>query len=404
MKQHSVDMSNEKLQIGELSSKVSRVSGITGLLFLAAAAIFGLVLAEDATRFFASWLLSFVFFLSLSLGALFFVLIQHVTSASWSVVVRRLAEGIAGNFPVLLILFLPILGGMDLLYHWSDAEAVAHDSLLQWKEPYLNLPFFCARMAFYFLAWIAVSLYYRKTSIQQDASGDPALSIRMKRLAAPSLVIFALTATFVSVDLLMSLDAHWFSTMFGVYYFAGSFLSFLAALSILAVWLQERGFLVRTISIEHYHDIGKFSFAFVVFWAYIAFSQYMLIWYANVPEETTWFLARQTGQWEAWSWLLLFGHFVIPFLGLVSKRLKRRGRTLLPWAIWLLLMHWVDMFYLVMPVFGESGVLPLSILDALTFTGFAGLYVAGLFRTLGKSALIPLKDPRLQDSISFENA
>jgi hypothetical protein len=202
----------------------------------------------------------------------------------------------------------------------------------------------------------------------------------------------------------MSLDAHWFSTMFGVYFFTGSVVAFFAFLPILSSILQKMGFLRGVISIEHYHDMGKFMFAFLVFWAYIAFSQYMLIWYSNIPEETTWFLRRQTGNWEAWSWFLLVGHFFLPFLALLSATPKRRARYLAPMALWILVMHWVDLYYIIMPEFAVAGQLDFHLLDLTTFVAVGGIWTALLLRTLGRQSLIPLKDPRLAESLSFENA
>jgi len=404
MQTRTVDLSQEKTLLGAFGSKTARISALVGLVGLAATALLGFMEQDGGARFFQSWLLGFVYFLSISLGALFFVLIQHVTSSGWSVVVRRLAEAISANLPWLFLFSLPLLFGMDQLYHWADPEAMAHDELLQWKQPYLNLPFFYARLAIYFLVWTLLSRGYLKTSVAQDSSGDPQLSLKMKRWSAPSLVLFGFTLTFASVDFLMSLDAHWFSTMFGVYYFAGSVVGFFAFLPILSRLLQKRGFLRRAISIEHYHDMGKLIFAFLVFWAYIAFSQYMLIWYSNIPEETTWFLRRQTGAWESWSWLLLAGHFFVPFLALLSATPKRRGRLLVPWASWVLLMHWVDLYYIIMPEFTEAGGLGFHLLDLTTFIGIGGIYFALLMRTLGKHSLIPMKDPRLGESLSFENA
>ncbi len=402
MHTRTVDIAQEKTLLGDFGSRMMRISAIVGVIGLAATAV--LAFTGGMERFFQSWLLGFVYFLSISLGALFFVLIQHVTSSGWSVVVRRLAEGVAANLPWMALFAIPLLFGMDRLYHWADAEHVAHDHLLQWKQPYLNLPFFYARLAIYFAAWTLLSRGYLKSSVGQDSTGDPETSKRMKRWSAPSLVIFGFTLTFASFDFLMSLDAHWFSTMFGVYYFSGSVVGFFAFLPLLSRMLQRNGFLRRAISIEHYHDMGKLIFAFLVFWAYIAFSQYMLIWYSNIPEETTWFLRRQTGAWEVWSWFLLAGHFFLPFLGLLSATPKRRGRYLMPFAIWVLLMHWVDLYYIIMPEFTAAGSLGLHVIDLTVFLGMGGIWMALLTRTLSRQSLIPIKDPRLAESLAFENA
>ena len=268
--------------------------------------------------------MTFAFFLSISLGGLFFVLLEHCTRAGWSVVARRVAEAIAANVWLMAVLAIPVVLGMHHLYHWSDAAAVAHDPLIEAKVGFLNPTFFMIRLAIYFTIWGVMATFLYRTSLAQDASGDPALTLRMERLSAPGMVLFALSLNFAAFDLLMSLDPHWFSTIFGVYYFAASVVAFFAVMPKVLWALQSRGILKNAITVEHYHDFGKLLFAFVVFWAYIAFSQYMLIWYANVPEETEWFLKRQTGEWTTVSLLLIFGHFVVPFLLLVSRFIKRR--------------------------------------------------------------------------------
>ncbi len=331
------------------------------------------------------------------------MLIQHVTGATWSVVIRRLAEALAANLPWLALLLIPILLGMGHLYHWTDTEHVAHDPLLTAKAPYLETKFFLIRMAFYFIVWSLLARYYFKHSCAQDKSGDVIHTQRMERLSGPAIVIFALTSTFASFDLLMSLDPHWFSTMFGVYFFAGSAV---AVFSLLALWanlLQKAGILSKVITREHYHDLGKLVFAFVVFWAYIAYSQYMLIWYGNIPEETGWYLARQTGGWTQVTVLLLFGHFLAPFLGLLSRFPKRQMLLLVPGALWVMFMHWVDIYWLVMPNFSEGRV-PLHPLDLTLFVGLGGVTTALVMWRLRKLACIPEQDPRLVASLEFENA
>ena len=306
--------------------------------------------------FFRSYLLSYVFVLSLALGALFFVILQHLVRAGWSVSIRRLAELVAATLPVLAILFLPLLipvvTGMEGVWEWSNRHAVEHDTtgLLAHKAAYLNVPFFIVRCAVCFAVWILLARYFVKRSIEQDTSGDVNLTLRMQWWSAPAMLLYGLTVTVFSIDMLMSLNPHWFSTIWGVYFFSGAVVGFFALLALLVVAVQRAGRLTRSITIEHYHDIGKLAFAFVVFWAYIAFSQYMLIWYANIPEETLWYQVRQGDDW--WlgvSLLLLCGHFVAPFLALISRWPKRRRAPLVVAAVWLLLMHWLDLYYLIAP-------------------------------------------------------
>ena len=402
MKREVIDIRDEKRQLGAWGRRAAGIALVVGVLSLAASIAIAAA-GGGIARFLQSYLVNFAFLLSLCLGALFFVLIQHLTGATWSVVIRRLGEALAANLPLLALMALPVIFGMKHLYHWSDGQAVAHDALLQWKRPYLNPAFFIIRLAVYFVLWSWLAFYYHRRSVAQDASGDPQLTRRMQRLSAPAMVIFALTVTFAAFDLLMSIDPHWFSTIFGVYFFSGCVVASFAFLTLQAQRFQKAGFLARAITREHYHDLGKMIFAFIVFWAYIAFSQYMLIWYANIPEETSWYLARQTGGWTTVSVLLIFGHFFVPFLGLISRYPKRQGFLLVPGCLWVLLMHWLDLYWLVMPEF-SAGRVPFHVLDLSVFLGLGGLFAAVLLRRLARHSLIAEQDPRLPESLVFENA
>ncbi|GJM43413.1 MAG: membrane protein [Gemmatimonadota bacterium] len=403
----AIDLSGEQITLGPVGDRVTRIAGAIGVLGLVATALLGMQGGvEGQARAMNSYLVAFCFFLSIMLGALFFTLIQHVTRAGWSVVLRRFAEAIAANAPLMAVLALPILVpialGRDLLYVWTSSEALAHDHLMAGKVGFLNPTFFLIRMVVYFGAWSLMGSWFFRKSVEQDTSGDPNLTVKMQSASAPGLFVFAITLTFASLDLLMSLEPNWFSTMFGVYFFAGSALAFFATLPIVSYFTQKAGRLVGLISREHYHDMGKFVFAFIVFWAYIAFSQYMLYWYANIPEETVWFLRRQTGQWESLSWLLLFGHFIVPFLALISRIPKRAKGTLIVGAFWMLLMHYADLYYVAMPHLSE-GVIPLSLMDLTAMLGVGGFFVASVATRLRNRSLVPQRDPRLHESLAFEN-
>ena len=307
--------------------------------------------------------MSFLFFLSLALGALFFVLIQYATQGGWGIVVRRIGETVFATVPVMAALFVPVLFGLHDLYSWSVPGAADHDALLRWKAPYLNVPFFLIRAALYFGCWSFIALLYYRRSRGQDATGDPAVSARLRRFAGPAIIVLALTQTFASVDWIMSLTPHWYSTMFGVYFFAGSFVGFIALLSVVAVAMRRAGLLDTVISAEHLHDIGKLLFAFTAFWTYIAFCQFFLIWYANLPEETIWYRARMEGSWMTVSLFLMAGHFVVPFFYLMgSAPSSGRDATLAVGGAWLLAMHFVDLYWQVMPTLHPEGVRP-SALD-----------------------------------------
>jgi hypothetical protein len=354
-------------------------------------------------QFFFSWLVSYLFFLTLALGALFFVLIQYASQGGWGIALRRIAETIFATLPVMAALFLPVLLGLHHLYEWSHADAVEHDALLRWKAPFLNVPFFLIRAAIYFACWSVIALFYYRLSRGQDATGDPAVSGRLRRLAGPAIIVLALTQTFASIDWIMSLTPHWYSTMFGVYFFSGSFVGFIALLSIVAVAMRRAGLLDTVISAEHLHDVGKFLFAFTAFWAYIAFSQFLLIWYANLPEETIWFKARLEGSWKGVSIFLMAGHFAVPFLYLMGRDVKRRGWTLALGGAWLLAMHFLDLYWQVMPTLHPEGV-RVSMLDAAAFVAIGGCFVAAAGWLMRRQALVPVRDPRLAESLAFENA
>lgn len=389
--------------LDELGPQLVRIAGAVGLVGLAAAVAVGYARGDGWQAFGWSYLLSFVFFLSLSLGALFFVAVGHVTGAVWNVVSRRLAEVTAANVTTLAVLALPFLLLAHRVMPWASGKSHAPAELLEAKALYLNLEFFYARLAIYFLVWCGYAWWFWKRSVEQDSTGDPALTLRMSGKSGLCLVLFALTVNFASYDLLMALDPAWFSTMFGPYFFAGSFVAFMAFLTLATFWLQGRGRLRQVIHAEHLHDYGKLMFAFVFFWAYLAFSQYMLIWYANIPEETAWYLVRQSNGWGWIGLVLVFGHFILPFAGLLSQMAKRRKATLLFWATWILVMHWTDLYWIAMPEWRPGGP-SVEWLDLLTFVGLGGLYIAGLGRLASRQSLVPLRDPRIDESLAFENA
>ena len=398
---HPPRLEDDRTTLDALGPRLFAAGLALGVIGLGAALLLGLARDDGLRRFSFSYLVSFAFWLSISLGALCFVAIQHLTRASWSVVVRRLAELLAANLPLLALLSLPVFLNLARVYPW--AGEAAGSPLLAHKAGYLSPAFFGIRWAAYFAIWSGLALWFWRRSLAQDASGDPRLTVRLETRSGPALVVFALTVTLAAFDLLMSLDPTWFSTIFGVYFFAGGFVAFYALMTVLTMGLQRSGRLARVVTVEHFHDYGKLMFAFVFFWAYIAFSQYMLIWYANIPEETAWFLRRQQNGWAAVALVLLFGHFLLPFLGLISRYAKRNRLLLAFWAVWILLMHWCDLYWVVMPEFSPQG-LPFHALDAACLVGLGGLYLAGLARLAGSRSLVPARDPRLDDALRFENA
>ncbi len=369
-------------------------------------------------QFAFSYLVAFLFFLSIALGALFFVLVQFASRAGWSIVVRRLAENMMATLPLFALLFIPVLLSMHSLYHhWTDTAAVARDPNLVHKSPWLNEDFFKIRAGIYLLSWALLAIYYYRKSVRQDTTGDPRTTRVLEIVSAPGIVVFALTASFASFDWMMSIDPHWYSTIWGVYFFAGCMVSVFAMLIIVTVLLGRGDALKRkVINQEHLHDLGKLLFAFTCFWAYIAFSQFMLYWYGNIPEETIFFAKRwyvvphgagATQQWVESSWkyvtiLLALGHFAVPFLFLLPRTVKRHGGLMMIGAFWMLAMHLVDTYWLIMPNLHAHG-FRFHLLDVTTLIGVGGIFLAGFFWLLRGCALIPLRDPRLPESLQFEN-
>ncbi|MGI9013727.1 MAG: quinol:cytochrome C oxidoreductase [Phycisphaerales bacterium] len=425
---HTIDITREPRMLGDLGAKLfipAIIIGLVGLGVTLAMAWFGE--PELRSRALQGYLVSFMFFLAIGLGSLFFVLIHHLTRAGWSVTVRRIAEGLATNLAWMAVLFLPLLWGLFdpsiEIFPWADPHRLDHnsshfDALVAHKAAYLNTTFFIIRAAIYFAVWAFLSRYFFNLSVRQDETGDVELSHRMAAISAPGMILFALTLTFAAFDWLMSQDPHWFSTIFGVYYFATAVTSFLAATIIACVFLQRAGRLPNAITTEHFHDLGKLMFAFgAVFWAYIAYSQYMLQWYGNLPEETNWWQPRastllatisghsgefQPGAWNYWTTALLLLHFCIPFVALVSRVPKRRPMVLMVLAFWMLAVCWFDIFWLVMPVFHPSHA-SLELTDFLSLIGFAGVFIGLLAGRMRNVALVPEKDPRLEESLAFEN-
>lgn len=413
--------SHDEIHIGEQSGwrKLPMLFGGVGVVSLAIAFA---TMGEDHADFYFSYLTSLMTWLALALGGLFFVAIQHATRAGWSIVVRRLAENVMLTLPAMAVLILPVifLGAHDL-YHWTHLEVVQNDPILSAKQGYLNEGSFRIRGIVYLVVWTGLAVMLWGWSTKQDKSSDPVALTHKMRWAAPLTVMaFALSLTFGAFDWLMSLDPHWFSTIFGVYYFAGCVISIHAFLGLIVIMLHRSGHLRGVVTPEHFHDLGKMMFAFTVFWAYIGFSQYMLIWYASIPEETHWYSYRGQGSFLTISLVLVFVRFVLPFLGLMSKKIKRNPKTFMFWAVWMLAGQFLDMFWLIKPAlhnlrYEEAAHLgevadkasyfqaSLSVADVTTYIGIGGIMLGVFFWATCKNALVPVKDPRLAESINHEN-
>lgn len=372
---------------------------IIGILVTALSAV-GYFL--DSKQFFMSYLVAWVFWVSIGLGALFFVMLNHLTGAVWSLVLRRINESVMIALPFMAILFIPLIFGLHDMFHWTHTEVIAKDTTLAQKTGYLNIPFFLIRTAVYFILWFLISFKLYKTSLAQDKNPTADQIKAMHRVSGPGMVVFALTTSFAGFDWLMSLDAHWYSTIFGVYFFSGGLLASLALLVLIGLFLRRKGILNEVITIEHYHDMAKLMFAFTIFWGYMAFSQYFLIWYANIPEETIWYAHRWDGNWKILSLTLVFGHFVIPFVGLMTRAAKRNLAWITFFVIWLLAMHWIDLYWIAMPTFAHHG-FHLSWMDLTLFLGIGSVYLGIFWKFTSANPLVPLNDHALPESIKFSN-
>lgn len=349
-----------------------------------------------------AYLAGFVFLWSVVMGALFFLAMHHLTRAVWSVAARRVMETIVSPLPIVGLLFLPVLFQAKELYEWMRPEAVAGDALLQAKSAYLNFPFFTVRAIIYFAVWIGFGLFFTRTSLRQDKEiGGIEPVKKMRRASAPFSVLFAFTITFAAFDWLMSLEPRWFSTIFGVYVFSGSSVAGLAAIILLVLWLRRRGLLADAqgrplVGDAHLYHLGTLLFAFSCFWGYIAMSQMLLIWYANLPEETFWFAERWRGGWIAVSLLLMLLRFVLPFLLLLSRVAKTNVTMLTVMATLALFGQLVDVVWLVFPAAGPGfGWTWLSLGPLLLM---AGIFFAATGRFLTRHAVVAAGDPLLEES------
>lgn len=423
------DLSDRSI-IGTGLSGVARLALLVGFVCLGIALFLGWN-SEDPGRVAKVWLQNWLFGLAISLGAFFFVFLQHLTHAGWSVAVRRPAEALMSNLLWLWIGFIPFVvlhlqGRLSIVWPWFDmakmrATDAAEATLVEAKLGYLNPQFFFIRAGIYFIVWISLAIFFWRNSVNQDSDGSVSRSSRMERMAAPAALLFGLTLTFAAVDWIMGLSPAWFSTIFGVYFFAGCCAAGFSALALLCLRLQAAGYLKGVITAEHYQDIGKLIFAFgIVFWAYIAFSQYMLIWYANLPEENTWYMARQMGQWGWVSLALLIGHFCLPFLFLISRWTKRYRASLTVGALWMLAFAWIDIYWLVHPEIPHGLATKKSYnelaaeyagtsahfgdpLNWLMLAGVLGLMIGFTLMRLREHPLVCRRDPRLDESLHFHN-
>lgn len=304
--------------------------------------------------FFSAYLTAFLFWLGISLGCLAVVMIHHLTGGGWGMSIRRICEASYSVLPLLAVLFLPVLIGLPILYPWARPELIEHDAILQGKQPYLNPQGFILRAVLYFAIWIASGFLLNRMSAGQDAAGEYPRRRRLALWSGPALVLWVLTVTFASVDWSMSLEPHWFSSMYGVLYIAGWGVAGLAFAIVTLLLLRSYAPMSAMYNLSRQHDLGNFLLAFVMFWSYVSFSQYLIIWSGNLPEEIPWYINRSHGGWQAFPVALMLLHFLVPFLLLLSRQAKRIPRWLLSISLLLLVMRWVDLYWTVVPAFSPA--------------------------------------------------
>ena len=348
----------------------------------------------NLTQFLRSYLVAYVFWVGGALGCLALLMIHHVTGGAWGVAIRRVLESGARTLPMMAILFLPIAFGVRRLYEWAQPERVAQDPLLQHQALYLNVPFFLARTAFYFIAWSLVVRALTRWSLRQDASFDPLPGQRLELISRGGLLLMGLTMTFAAIDWTMSLQPHWSSTIYGVIFMGGSALTAFAVVIPVVALLSVNPPVEGHVSNDQLSDLGKLLLAFVMLWAYFSLSQFLITWSGNLPEEITWYLARIQGGWQWVAIAIVFFQFVLPFVLLLSHRLKRRARSVAMVALMLIVIRFVDVFWLITPAFDPSR-LSVHLLDLAAVLALGGFWVWLFVRQLEGRPLLPLRDPTL---------
>ena len=354
----------------------------------------------DSTRSSFNNIVLLMFLISIGLGSMFLVAVEYVAGADWSVPFRRIAEFFAAVLLAVPVVVVPLLFNLGNIFHWMHPEIVNMDKILIGKAPYLNTTFFIIRVIIFFALWILFYFLITRNSLKQDQSADQNLTRKNIKISAVFIPVFAITITFAAIDWMMSLEPHWFSTIFGIYYFSGSVLAGLSVITIAAILLNKNGYLVKGISNENYYSLGALLFAFTNFWAYIAFSQYLLIWYANLPEETFWFLQRWEGGWMYFSIGLLLLHFLVPYVLLLSQPSKTDPKRLLIASSVILFSHIYDIYWIVKPNFSKQ-----SVMLGWNELGFlllaAGIVILVFVFKTHKNNFVAIGDPKLKRGIDF---
>ncbi len=363
--------------------------GLVALVVLVIGALF------DRERALQGYLVTYLFWVGLPIGGLAILMLQHITGGAWGAVIRRILEALVATFPLMAVLFVPIALSLPELYAWADADVVAHDPILQHKTPYLNESFFVTRAAVYFGLWVVLSFFLARWSRMRDRP-DPPSQRRLENLSRGGLLVLAMTGTFASIDWAMSLEPHWFSTIYGILFLGGQVLAALAFSIAIAASLSDAPLLSSSFTPDRFHDLGKLLLAFVMVWAYFALSQFLIIWSGNLPEETPWYFRRLHGGWQWMGVSLIVLHFAVPFALLLSRPLKRRAGALAAVALGVLTMRVVDVYWLVAPSFGSDH-FTVSWIDFAALLAIGGIWFAFFVSRLVRQPLLPLSDPDLPE-------
>jgi hypothetical protein len=369
--------------------RAALAAGVVGLLASAVGATF------NPDQFFFSYLFGYLFWMGLTLGSLSLVMLHHLVGGRWGFVIRRILEAGLAMLPLMLILFLPVLFGLDSLYAWARPGEAARDEVLRHQSIYLNRPAFAARLLLYFFVWLGLAYLLHRWSRQQDDTPDPEPTRRLRRLSGPGLVASALATTFAYVDWVMVLERSWYSTIFPVSILMGQVMTTLAFAILLLAWLGRVQPLCDILTPTHWHHLGNLLMAFMLVWTYLAFSQLLIIWAGNLPQEVTWYLHRSQGGWAAIAVILALFHFAVPFSFLLRRAVKRKPASLTTLAAVLLLAHLVFDYWLVLPSLHPNN-LSFHWLDCAAPVGIGGIWVAVYVSLLKRRRGMPRNDPRLE--------
>lgn len=378
-------------------SRFMRRALIAGIVLLLA-----MLLPLNRDRFFEAYLIGWTFWTGIAVGSIALLMLQHLTGGGWGFVIRRILEASTRTLPFMAVLFIPVLlGARSLYHHWMDKEEAAKHEVVAFKAPYLNFPFFTIRAAVYFAVWLTLAYLLNRWSLAQDRTADNRYTKNMRVLAGPGMVVLIFTVTFASIDWYMSLEPEWFSTIYGFIYVASWSLSALAFTIAALALLSKDEPLNRIVAPLHFHDLGKLLLALVMLWAYFAFSQFLIIWSGNLPEEITYYLKRTHGLWGGTVVAIAILHFAAPFLFLLSRELKRNPRRLVLVAVLIIVMRMIDLIWMLAPAFdGHNWIW----LDVIGLLGFGGLWLGIFTWQLGKRSLIPINDPQYESVVEQAHA